>query len=350
MARAGIYKSEVLRARDNLVAQGRYPSIDAVRTELGNTGSKGTIHRYLKEIEEEEGGQTGNQVAVSEALQDLIARLAARLHEEADARFTEATAQHQAQLRQQADVVAALKQEADGLRTQLERTELSLAEAQMLHAASATTLQTEQLARTQLTQQVIDLQAQLSSEAQHRQSLEEKHQHAREALDHFRQSVKEQREQLQRQHDQQVQYLQGEVRTLNQTLSTKQHEYTHGQQDNARLSHELAQLQTDLHRARHDLRSMQTTKEHLAASQRQLEETQYRLQDQQTVASKVVVSNEELSQQIEKLKARIQQLEIDLAGAHATAATKEQLIDTIRAQFSEMTTQKSKAGAVAGRL
>ena len=58
MARAGIYKSEVVRARNNLLAMGRYPSIDAIRGELGDTGSKGTIHRYLKEIEEEEGGST----------------------------------------------------------------------------------------------------------------------------------------------------------------------------------------------------------------------------------------------------------------------------------------------------
>ena len=50
MARAGIYKSEVLRARDKLRATGRNPSIDAVREELGS-GSKTTIHRYLKEIE-----------------------------------------------------------------------------------------------------------------------------------------------------------------------------------------------------------------------------------------------------------------------------------------------------------
>ena len=69
MARAGIYKSEVVRARNNLLAVGRYPSIDAIRSELGDTGSKGTIHRYLKEIEEEEGGSNGTQVAVSEAIQ-----------------------------------------------------------------------------------------------------------------------------------------------------------------------------------------------------------------------------------------------------------------------------------------
>lgn len=52
----------------SLLAQGRYPSIDSVRIELGNTGSKATIHRYLKEIEEE-GGSVGTKVAVSEALQ-----------------------------------------------------------------------------------------------------------------------------------------------------------------------------------------------------------------------------------------------------------------------------------------
>ena len=56
MRRSGIYKAEVQRARQNLLAQGRYPSIDAVRAELGDTGSKTTIHRYLKEIEDAEGG------------------------------------------------------------------------------------------------------------------------------------------------------------------------------------------------------------------------------------------------------------------------------------------------------
>jgi hypothetical protein len=98
MARAGIYKSEVVRARNNLLAMGRYPSIDAIRGELGNTGSKGTIHRYLKEIEEEEGGSTGTQVAVSEAIQDLSARLAERLHEEADQRMAALTDKHKAEI------------------------------------------------------------------------------------------------------------------------------------------------------------------------------------------------------------------------------------------------------------
>jgi len=85
MARAGLYKGDVQKARDALLAQGKKPSVDAVRVALGNTGSKTTIHRYLRELEEEEGGGPSRAVAVSEALQDLVARLAARLQEEAEA-------------------------------------------------------------------------------------------------------------------------------------------------------------------------------------------------------------------------------------------------------------------------
>ena len=63
MARGGLYKSDVQRARDALRAQGKHPSVDAVRVALGNTGSKTTIHRYLKELEEEEGQGLGAEVA-----------------------------------------------------------------------------------------------------------------------------------------------------------------------------------------------------------------------------------------------------------------------------------------------
>ncbi|UIS31073.1 hypothetical protein KOJCDNHJ_04514 (plasmid) [Xanthomonas citri pv. punicae] len=42
MARSGLYKSDVQRARDRLRATGTHPSVDAVRVALGNTGSKTT--------------------------------------------------------------------------------------------------------------------------------------------------------------------------------------------------------------------------------------------------------------------------------------------------------------------
>jgi len=69
----------------------------AVRVAPGSTGSKTTIHRYLPEFDNE-GASFGKQVAVSEALQDLVGRLTERLHEEADARIKEVEARYAAEL------------------------------------------------------------------------------------------------------------------------------------------------------------------------------------------------------------------------------------------------------------
>ena len=89
MARSGVYFSDVKRARDEVIAQGRYPSIDAVRAALGNTGSKTTIHKYLREIEVEEGGATQ---AVSDAILVLATQLAEQLKREATAELDEVRA------------------------------------------------------------------------------------------------------------------------------------------------------------------------------------------------------------------------------------------------------------------
>jgi chromosome segregation ATPase len=68
-----------------------------------------------------------------------------------------------------------------------------------------------------------------------RRSLEEKLQHAHEALEHYRTASKEQREQEARRHEQQVQQLQAELRQANQTLMVKLNEITQLNKDNARL-------------------------------------------------------------------------------------------------------------------
>jgi SOS-response transcriptional repressor LexA len=79
MARGGVYRTEVKKARDSLRVQGVNPSIDAVRAALGHTGSKTTIHRHLKELEAEEAAGVGAREPISEVLQHLVAQLAARL-------------------------------------------------------------------------------------------------------------------------------------------------------------------------------------------------------------------------------------------------------------------------------
>ncbi len=332
MARAGIYKSEVLRARDKLLATGRNPSIDAVREELGS-GSKTTIHRYLKEIEEEEGGATGSRVAVSDAIQDLVGRLAARVNEEAEERVTTAQARHAEQLSQQQQAAAALKTEAQTTRQQLEQTQRVLAEEKTAHGKISEALSGKTLENTQLTQQVADLQERLAAEERHRQSLEEKHQHARQALEHFRESSKEQREQDQRKHEQQVQYLQAELRTVNEALTTKQQEAVHTLQDNARLLGDLSRAQGDLHQAQEEVRGLRPLKAELGFAQRRIEELGRRLVLQEAAVQQFSSANEQLQGKVDELVAQKQQLELALATARSSAAAQEQVVASMLERF-----------------
>src|SRR3546814_1565174 len=69
----------------------------------------------------------------------------------------------------------------------------------------------------QLGERVAGLTTRLAEHEAHVESLEQKHQHAREALEHYRTSVKEQRDQEQRRHEHQVQGLQVELRQANRS-------------------------------------------------------------------------------------------------------------------------------------
>lgn len=333
MARAGIYKSEVLRARDRLLASGRYPSIDAVREELGNTGSKGTIHRYLKEIEEEEGPATSSQVAVSEAIQDLVGRLASRLNEEAQARVTAAQAQHAEQIDQHEQAAAALKAEALSARQQLEHTQHMLNAEKNAHSQANAALSRKTLECTQLAQQVLDLQERLAAEERHRQSLEEKHQHARQALEHFRQSSKEQREQDQRKHEQHLQYLQGELRSVNDMLASKRQEAVHTLQENARLLGDLSRAQNDLHNVQEELRGLRPLRDALGWAQRRTEELGQHLVERDAALERIGSEQERLQARVDGLLTEKQQLELILAEARSSVAAQEQIVARVLERF-----------------
>ena len=337
MARAGIYKSEVVRARDNLLAMGRYPSIDAIRGELGNTGSKGTIHRYLKEIEEEEGGNTGTQVAVSDAIQDLSARLAERLHLEADQRMAALTDKHKAEIAAQNDVMTALRNEVESFRGQVERQALDLSNEKTAHANTVAALQEERIARAQMAQRIQDMEGQLAKEETHRLSLEEKHQHAREALEHFRTAAKEQREQDQRQSEQQIQFLQGELRSTKDSVNTKQQELISSHESNARLSSELGNARSELHRQEGEVRSLRSAKEQLAVT----EVKNQQLSEQLAQANaRVADLDKENQANVGKLQETVetrQRLESELMAAKAVVVSHEKIFEKLTALQAPLT-------------
>lgn len=270
MARAGIYKSEVARARANLIAQGRHPSIDAVRIELGNTGSKATIHRYLKEIEEEEVGKTqGRSVALSEALQSLTLRLAEQLQDEADQQVLLVKAAHAAELKAGQDALQAAQAEIQSLRKSLAESQKDTATEkgryEELHAAFITETQS----RNKAEQRATDLQLQLDSEVRHRESSEAKYADSRHALEHFREAAREQRDQEVRQHENQVQFLQQEIHTLRESLTGAQLKSVQAHQELTRLTSELGGARRELSQLERLKGQLQSQGERLAIAQSQ---------------------------------------------------------------------------------
>ncbi|WP_218948784.1 DNA-binding protein, partial [Citrobacter cronae] len=99
MARAGISKAQVQEAQQSLIDRGEHPTIDAIRIELGNTGSKTTIHRHLKALEEQPAG-LADSASLSEPLTRLVTQLAAQLQAEGQARIDAAEARHSEQCAQ----------------------------------------------------------------------------------------------------------------------------------------------------------------------------------------------------------------------------------------------------------
>lgn len=330
MARGGIYKSEVVRARDRLLAQGRHPSLDAIRIELGNTGSKSTIQKYLKEIEEEEGGKTGGKVALSEAIQDLVLRLAERLQDEADQRIVQLNARHAEDLRAAQQATQIAQDEAAALRKALER---ARAETEA-ERARYQELSSEYLAGTQLRahaeQRAADLALQLEAEVQHRTSIEAKYTDARSSLEHFREAAKEQRDREARQHENQAQFLQQEIHGLKQSVTEHQTKFVQANQ-------ELARLTTELGAARRELAQSEQTRRRLAAANDKLVEVQSErdtaianAKHSTARADELAVKLERRDADMQKLEAQIRNLERQLAAAEARQESATEVSAQIR--------------------
>lgn len=147
MARGGVNLAVVQKARNSLLMRGVYPSIDAVRVEIGNTGSKTTIARYLKQLETP-GPDATTRDRMSVALRGVVENLLDQVQEEGNQVFLEARAEfdHERKL----------------LAARTETLENELAELQRRHEAqeSALAIQAEELKTTHAS-----LQAELTRNA-----------------------------------------------------------------------------------------------------------------------------------------------------------------------------------------
>jgi len=330
MARAGLYYSDVKKARDALLAQGRHPSVDAVRVALGNTGSKTTIHKYLKELEAEEGGRDGHKAPISDALQDLVARLAARLQEEASERIALIEVDFAKREREHSGIVTGLQQELASVLEQLRQAKVYSEEVGRAHEDTNMRLQEESISRHTAQQQVDDLQERLAENEAYRQSLEEKHTHARNSLEHYRQSVKEQREQEARRHEQQLQQLQAEFRQQQQAVVKKQEESTRLNQEGARLVAALAHAEKALYDEQSRGRQLN---DRLATSQSTTRQVEVMLAQVAGNERLIEALREQLLQasaNTEVLSIQARTLETALIAAQITLASQHEIISDLR--------------------
>ncbi|MGR3963757.1 integrase [Pseudomonas sp. 910_23] len=235
MARGGINKAVVQTARLAILARGENPSIDAVRIEMGNTGSKTTIHRYLKELDESETRLTITEAPIDDELGELVARLAQRLKEKAQEPIDLALAQFEQQKTALLAQVEALEEAHTQLKQQFDIQAAALAEESAALQTVSTSLQTEQTRNAGLSQACSDYELRINDKDEQIRSLEEKHLHARDALEHYRNAIKEQREQEQRRHEGQLQQVQAELRQAQQSALVRQDEITQLHRDNERL-------------------------------------------------------------------------------------------------------------------
>ena len=269
MARGGVNKALVLKARSALLARGENPSIDAVRIEMGNTGSKTTIHRYLKELE------TAHSPApdINEELTELVANLARRLQEQAQERIDQLCVDHETRCRTLQDALSATQKKAEDLSDEIRQKDQTLERQATALLDLQETLINVRSENTRLTQAGSDLESRLTDKNEQIRSLEEKHLHARDALEHYRNSIREQREHEQQRHEGQVQQLQMELRQAQQSLSMRQEDINGLNRDNERLLAEARSTQRDLH-AQKDLTDKASAQAAASIKQHQQGQTQ----------------------------------------------------------------------------
>ncbi|MEC4167953.1 MULTISPECIES: DNA-binding protein [unclassified Pseudomonas] len=325
MARGGVNKAVVQIARTAILARGEHPSIDAVRIEMGNTGSKTTIHRYLKELDEVDSRRGAPQEQIGDELTELVARLAQRLQEQAQEPIDRAQAHYEQlkielreQLSEAQDAQAQLEQ-----RFEIQGTALSQESANL--EAIRSMLQTEQTRNAALNQACSDFELRLTDRDEQIRSLEEKHLHARDALEHYRSAVKEQREQDQRRHEGQLQQVQMELRQAQQSALVRQDEITQLHRDNERVLSESRALNKELNQANDQQHKLSNLNGQLTGQLSQLQNECTLLQERLRVAT----------QESEGLKQAHSQSQEVTAALTLRAMTAETALETMKAHIEQ---------------
>ncbi len=304
MARPGINKALVQQARDRLIARGIHPSIEMVRSELGNTGSKTTILRLLQELNLEEPKPP--YVEVDQELQMFISSLAQRMAADAQ----EAVATDRARLEREEEAYRRKRQADEARLSELqniyERTDKERREGQERERELSDRLQQLEGERQRL-HTAEQLQHQLLEErAVQIASLEQKLREARDSLSHFR--------------EQQLEHRNTEVARYEETIRTLQHELRALQGQSLAKQEEISSLYRDLERLsveqRHRAHELQMQAQELQEENRRLHAAQDALRAEQSRSAEL---QRDLSVMREKIKSYLQDHRQDRRALRAQA-------------------------------
>lgn len=232
MAREGINKQLVQKAKTALLAQGKRPTIDAVRVALGNTGSKTTISHYLKELEEK---PKATLERLTEPLAHLVLTLSAQLRVEVEEQLIEAQAQFtQEKIQLEAQLKIAL-QLVDEQQDKLDKLEAKLLNAQQQCQEKKTQLHQQSSELTLAQRHIEELTRLLREPHETIVILGNELQHTREALEQFRQARPKTHAAVIQLHAQHAIQLSGELKRTCDQLSIVQKELMELHRENARL-------------------------------------------------------------------------------------------------------------------
>lgn len=313
MARGGINKALVQKARAALLARGVNPSIDAVRVELGNTGSKTTISRYMQELESTDVRSQADPGRLSDELTAMVSQLLKRVLEEGNAALAQERLTHE-------QSIAARDQRVSELEAELKKSKQVVASRDAALTAlteelrtSQSSVQAEITRNARISQSCADLELRIQEKDEQVRSLEEKHAHARDAMEHYRSAIKEQREQDQRRHETQLQQMQQETLQLQQTLMVRQDELTRLNRDNERLLGEARQQSKLALQSQDAVKQLEGDLGLANMATARAEGAKEMLQEQFTA---VRSSNEMLSAEVTELRAKAAALGEELSAAN----------------------------------
>jgi len=240
MAREGITKQLVQKAKTALLAQGQRATIDAVRIALGNTGSKTTISHYLKELEEKPKVTLDR---LTEPLAHLVLSLSEQLQIEAEEELTKAQAQFSMEKTQVESELHRAEKLLDAQQHNLNKLEAQLRHTQKQQQEDSERLSQQAIELTLAQQSIQKLTRLLQEQYTQVAILHNDQQHAREALEQFRQVRQEIHDSLLQQHALQVTHLSEELSRNSDQLSIMQKELMELHRENARLLQQLSTRQ-----------------------------------------------------------------------------------------------------------